>query len=308
MIVKFVAEKEAKLRSDGINRSFIVAKPVLIPIPNDPILKVQMIDIVRENSKQNYFFTQEFTKTQIVLHFTEGGIHGDLTTLTRDDGKRPFPISVPLVVARDGSIYRLFDTHFWAFNIGLGKRELDQQGIAIELSNYGPLYKDGNNLKAKINDQVYCSLDDTKQYYKLDKPFGEDKNIYFATFTDEQYDALIILLRYLTAEHKIPREFLPVEIRYDVTDKAATFKGIISHINYRKDKADIGPAFNWARVYHGVTDNVYVPLATRNGVGTRGLEEEVEPEELASERAMDGNKYYDKPKTNFKEGDIDPVF
>ncbi|HZX13946.1 MAG TPA: hypothetical protein VFF49_06060, partial [Thermodesulfobacteriota bacterium] len=65
----------------------------------------------------------------------------------------------------------------------------------------------------------------------------------------EQYNSVIKLLRFLTAEYKIPREFLDESKRYDVVNDIASFKGITSHVNYRPTgKCDIGPAFKWDRV------------------------------------------------------------
>ena len=68
---------------------------------------------------------------------------------------------------------------------------------------------------------------------------------------DRQSGAL--LLRYGTARYEIPRKFLPVRKRYLADPDAAHFKGIVSHVNFRsRDKWDIGPAFDWARVMEGV--------------------------------------------------------
>ena len=44
---------------------------------------------------------------------------------------------------------------------------------------------------------VYCEIDQTHTY--ADAPFrGHD---YFATFTNAQYEALVVLLRYVTARY-----------------------------------------------------------------------------------------------------------
>ena len=42
------------------------------------------------------------------------------------------------------------------------------------------------------------------------------------------------------------------EIRFKTTDQVISFKGIVSHVNFRKDKFDIGPAFDWERVIQSV--------------------------------------------------------
>ena len=73
----------------------------------------------------------------------------------------------------------------------------------------------------------------------------------------------IILLRYLTAKYNIPRQFLPEDKRYTTTNDVLTFKGIVSHINYRASgKWDIGPAFDWTTLINGVTAAEFTPSTT----------------------------------------------
>ncbi|MEK6375962.1 MAG: hypothetical protein AABO58_25065 [Acidobacteriota bacterium] len=86
----------------------------------------------------------------------------------------------------------------------------------------------------------------------LTKPNNRART-HFATFTDAQYDATIKLLRFLTAKYAIPAAFLPPEKRYGIVNDVAEFRGITTHVNYRKDKWDIGPAFDWDQVVAGVT-------------------------------------------------------
>jgi N-acetylmuramoyl-L-alanine amidase len=297
-----VVETERKIRNDGYNGAFIIELPALVPIKGDASLKMQVIKVTPEHRNLNFFYTSVYPKTQIVLHFTEGHLRGDLSQLTKENQH----VSVPFVVARDGGIYRLFGSECWAFHIGRNpigstNEELSRSTIAIELSNYGPLRLKGNDLITNYDD-VYCSLDDTAQYIKLDTPYRGFS--YYTKHTDEQYDGLIILLRYLTAQFGIPRAFLPEAVRHLATTQAIGFKGIVSHVNYRSDKNDIGPAFNWARVINGVTDPTYTPMTTRN-IGTRGLGG---PSEVANEKALDGTTFFRKRKTDFKPGDVEPDF
>ncbi len=119
--------------------------------------------------------------------------------------------------------------------------------------------KDPNTGKIGPKD-IFCSKDEKDLYVRLDEPFRGEK--IFATFTNAQYDSLIILLRYLTAEYNIPREFLPEKVRYTATDQVIDFKGILSHVNYRMTgKWDLGPAFDWNRVIEGVQTESFTPKA-----------------------------------------------
>jgi len=82
---------------------------------------------------------------------------------------------------------------------------------------------------------------------------------FYATYTNQQYESLIILLRYLTARYEIPRQFLDEIERYETSKPNALFNGLVSHVNYRAtDKEDIGPAFDWNRVIEGVTSKIEI--------------------------------------------------
>ena len=279
---------ELSVKESGINGLF-KTKQFSIPIPGETDLKLdgQLIDPA--NGDKGYFFTDSAAKDKqrIVLHFTAGVLTGDLKALTGQLKGRLKTISVPFVMGRDGSIYRPFSSAAWAWHLGgfvKGKnnkaiRVAEQKAtIGIEISNIGPLKKKGDILKT-IYKSDYCTLDQTDRYTALENPYRGYK--YWATYTDEQINSLIILLRYLTASYDIPREFIPEESRYE-TDVANTlqFKGIVSHVNYRKDKSDLGPAFPWEAVIAGVQAETYVSTAPQ----TRG---DVFAQILDSEAAMD---------------------
>jgi N-acetyl-anhydromuramyl-L-alanine amidase AmpD len=147
----------------------------------------------------------------------------------------------------------MWDPSCWSYHLGLTSSLNDicnKQSIAIEISNIGYLDQDGNNLNTPYGD-FYCTFDQTQYYQILNTGFRNHK--FFATYTEEQYKSLILLLRYLTNKFNIPRDFLPMSQRFDTNlETVAKFKGIVTHINYRKDKWDIGPAFDWDRVIKGV--------------------------------------------------------
>jgi N-acetyl-anhydromuramyl-L-alanine amidase AmpD len=95
------------------------------------------------------------------------------------------------------------------------------------------------------NGDIYCNKNQA-QYYKQASFRGFN---YFASFTNEQYESLITLLRYLTARYNIERNILPSDFRYITFNDVDTYNGIVSHINYRQTgKEDIGPAFDWERI------------------------------------------------------------
>ena len=198
--------------------------------------------------RSGYFYKKKTTKKRIVLHFTMGYLGGDLSTLT----KKNYHVSVPFVVARDGRIYRLFDSKYWSYHLGAdtigGNKTCSSSSIGIELSNIGPLEKDGNWIWNTYGSK-YCEVGKAKYYAS-----GADYRGYkhFARFTDAQYSAVSDLLTALCSKHGIPRKFMNKRERYkpfSTPVDGRAYAGICSHVNYRKyGKTDIGPMFNWSKI------------------------------------------------------------
>ena len=208
----------------------------------------------REDGFHSYYYEEEFHKTQIVIHFTAGYLKGDLQALTKKDNH----VSTAFLIPRNGKILNLFPWNKWSYHLGRGAVGGNTNGgkrtVGIELSNIGYLRQINGKLYGPYSDtDVYCDLSETQYYTKIDVPFRGYE--YFASFTDEQYESLISVLRFLTSQFNIPREFLPEDKRYitGTSDYLPTFQGITSHINYRESgKWDYGPAFDWDRLIEGV--------------------------------------------------------
>ena len=202
----------------------------------------------------DYFYEGEIEKQGIVLHFTAGYLRGDMGAMIRQ-GKH---VCVPYLSARSGDVFQIFDPkHCWGYHLGRsavgGNTTMSKKTVAIEISNIGPLELRGNSLHTAYGDK-YCSLDEKQYYTKLAKSWRGYQ--YYASYTEEQIDSLINLLKHITKRFNIPAEFLPEEKRYRIfssAKEARAFKGISTHINYRKNgKWDLGPAFPWDRVIKGV--------------------------------------------------------
>lgn len=239
-------------KTDTDGKSFVLTEKS-IAIPNSSEV-MHYVECKRDNGDTSFYYEEKFEKTQIVIHFTAGFLKGDLSALTKPD----YHVSTPFLIARDGTILNLFSSAYWSYHLGSGAVGGNANGgkrtIAIEMSNIGYLKKVGDNLATSYSDtDIYCSLNETTAYQKLDTAFREQE--YYATFTNEQYESLILLLRYLTSQYNIPREFLPEDKRYITGTESdiPNFKGIVSHVNYRvSGKWDYGPAFDWNRLIQGV--------------------------------------------------------
>lgn len=191
-----------------------------------------------------------FPKTSLVLHFTAGGTAlGALDHWT----KAKTPVSTAWVVDRDGTIFQAFEDHYWSFHLGLKGKMYDEgrqdsRAVGVELANWGPLKvgKDGH-LKSWPNNWTnrYCNIEETDKYIKLDKPWRGIQ--YFATFPEAQMISLAKLVGDVLGRYEIPFNLVPKERRLDLLkpEEILDFKGILTHSNYREDKWDIGPAFDW---------------------------------------------------------------
>lgn len=241
-----------KTGTDNQGKKHLITKES-IPFANN----TEKLDYTRlklADGDKSFYFEEKYPKDQIVIHYTVGYLPGDVGTLTTKDDH----VSVPFLIGRNGNIYNIFPSTCWSYHLGknaLGGNEArSKRSVGIELSNIGPLILKNNELYTSYKDKtgqyfdVYCSVNDKELYTKqLYRNFE-----YYATFTREQYDALVILLRFLTAKYNIPREFMSLPSRFETTQMAVSFKGIVTHVNYRTDKYDIGPAFDWDYVIQKV--------------------------------------------------------
>lgn len=239
-------------KTDALGKRFSLEEKSISIRNSSEVMKY--VNCRRTDNDDSFYYNDAFEKTQIVIHFTAGYLKGDVATLTTPGNH----VSVPFILARNGAILNMWSSKLWSYHLGPGAVGGNTAGskrtIAIEVSNIGYLKKIGNNLVSAYSDtDVYCSLDETNFYQKLDTPYRGHS--YYASFTGAQYNSLIVLLRYLTAQYNIPRDFLPENERY-VTGSASeipNFRGIVSHVNYRETgKWDFGPAFDWNKVISGV--------------------------------------------------------
>ncbi len=239
---------------DAHGKKFIF-QPATVALAGDPQGPLQLVDCLRQNKDSSFYFKDVIAKKRIVLHFTIGYLKGDIATLTQPGEL----VSVPFVIARNGTIYNLWASKYWSYHLGPGavggNTLMSQTSIGIELSNIGPLKKIGPNLVTTYSDtDVYCTLEDTALYTELPQLYRGYR--YFATFPEAQYKSLITLLQFLTKKYAIPRQFIEEASRYSSfksPELAVASRGIISHVNVRPTgKVDIGPAFDWERVIREV--------------------------------------------------------
>lgn len=193
----------------------------------------------------SFYYTEKTAKTLTMHHCTCGVITGDIGALSQPNNH----VSVHFVVARDGTIYQLFNTDYWSYHLGSGATGgngvVSKASVAIEYSNIGPLTLTKNNVLVDSYGKDYCTLSDTQYYVKLAAPYRKWQ--YFATYTDAQYAAAKKIIAFAESKHKIPHTFLPTD-KDDDFYKQLPKVGNLTHANVRIDKVDVGPAWDWTKV------------------------------------------------------------
>ena len=191
-------------------------------------------------------FTDIIPKDLILLHFTAGSsVEGAWTSWMT----QTINIGTPYIVDVDGTIYEIFDPKYWAYHLGVtgpfaNNHQHDKRSVPIETVNVGPLKLVGNNLNwwPANYGQKYCSLDETDKYVKVTYR-GFD---YYPVFPQVQLQAIKDLVHKISIDFNIPLKLSPPENRmlFDL-NFFSKWKGIAAHHNFRPDKFDIGPVFDW---------------------------------------------------------------
>lgn len=207
------------------------------------------------------YYQEKYHKDMIVLHFTAGATaSGAYTTFSRRGH-----VATPFIVDRSGVIYQLFEPYCWAYHLGVGARDNpghmhDKRSVAIEIVNPGPLrvvVDKGRAMKWWPEDYNahWCMVEETDKYVHV--PEGHKGFFCYASFTNEQYKSVSALVRYLADRMGIPLQVLAPADRYDADlNFMQDFKGIATHENFRPDKYDLGPAWNWQLFETYVSSNV----------------------------------------------------
>jgi N-acetyl-anhydromuramyl-L-alanine amidase AmpD len=194
------------------------------------------------------YFGARFRKDLIVLHFTAGQSARSAVETWRANPER---VATAYVVDADGTIYETFPPEFWAYHLGIkGGTAQERRSIGIEIANAGPLQLSAANPAVltwwpKNWTATFCGVADTERYVKQTY---RGKH-YFAAFAGAQMDATAQLVGHLCTSFGIPKRLAAAGKRLE-RDQAlfSTFSGVATHVNFRDDKWDVGPAFDFDRL------------------------------------------------------------
>jgi N-acetyl-anhydromuramyl-L-alanine amidase AmpD len=193
------------------------------------------------------FFAEAHPKNMIMLHFTAGSrVDGAFQSWMTQN----IQIGTPYILDKDGTVYEIFDPKYWAYHLGVTgpkaqNHKHDKRSVPIEVINMGPLKLNGTTLYSWPGNytQKFCDISETNKYVKSTYR-GFD---YYDAFPVEQQIALVELVKKISTDFKIPITLPPMEKRtvFDL-DFYDNWVGVASHQNFRPDKFDIGPAWDWS--------------------------------------------------------------
>lgn len=196
----------------------------------------------------NQFVGRARKKDMVLLHFTAGSsVEGAMSEWLRT----PDRVATSYILGKDGVVHEVMDPADWAFHLGLKGADWengwhDERSVGIEIVNEGPLKRIGDTLYWWPNDYktLFCHAWEMDKYFHADKPWRGFE--YWAQFTKQQLAVIPALTGNILDQFDIPRAFLVPEKRLELAlPEVKNFSGITTHSNWRSDKFDIGPAFDW---------------------------------------------------------------
>lgn len=224
------------------------------------------------------YYRDVVKKTQLYLHHTVGGSAAS----TFKHWLNPEHVATAFIIDRDGTIYEVFDPHYWAHHLGLKvpqNTQCNKQSIGAELASEGALRAGAelNNMLVKHGQQgrfdpewlyafdidpmkdvapsgwfkgakkLYHRFDDDDKFWSEILPYRG--YMFFDKYDAPQLKALYELVSYILDEFPtIPRALIPGERDRFQQDLAWMFKGILGHANVRADKSDPNNMFAWAEL------------------------------------------------------------
>ena len=208
------------------------------------------IDTQTHRAEKGAFRDKTFPKHQIVLHYTAGSSVSGCAASFRKSGA-----GTAYILAPDGLIYEWFSPEYWDSHLyrhKTGERKelyhLEQTTIGIEIVNIGPLI-DGIKIKSGDPSWLYtythkkwCLKTQFEKYVQ----WSWKRYDYWATYTMDQYHAVAELCRALGNRFGIPLVCLNTDLTPIPIETLMNHTGITTHCNYRADKLDVGPAWDYA--------------------------------------------------------------
>lgn len=172
----------------------------------------------------NYWQGRNVLCTVLVYHYTaDGPIEKTVKFFQQKD-----KTSAHFLIERDGKIVQMVKLMDRAWHAGdsiwKGVKGVNNFSVGIEICNWGPLKKKGND--------YFCWPNNYAQRFIGTEPFKDNKGGFWENYPDVQIKALIEISKYILEQFP-----------------AITLDNIVGHENIAPGrKQDPGPAFPWERV------------------------------------------------------------
>lgn len=181
----------------------------------------------------NYPRPDDTIKTQIVLHHTVSPPNQG-SQIIDDWNSKGNGVATHFVIKNDGTVYQTQELNFWSYHLGLKDSrniKLNRQSIGIELANWGGLiYKNGIITNAYGN-----TVPNQNIVFMNFRGYNA-----FQRYTDDQINALRMLILQLSSQYNIPLTYN--SDMWDYSENAMNGNpGIWTHVSFRKDKSDCFP-------------------------------------------------------------------
>lgn len=146
--------------------------------------------------------------------------------------KKTAPYSIDL----DGSIYEHYSPKF--YSKFTDNDIINKKTIPILLVNQG--------WAIRRNKSYFDCYDKLIKGYVIEQKWRNHK--FWVKYTDEQFNSLFILIRYLCNEYNIPFNIIEDNLYKDIKN----FNGIIYRSNYYQHSTDLSPAFEYEKLYNKI--------------------------------------------------------
>jgi N-acetyl-anhydromuramyl-L-alanine amidase AmpD len=189
---------------------------------------------------ESQYYKATYPKTQIVLHHTAS--NGSAQSVADWWEAKPDRVGTPIIIDKEGQMYQLFSSRFYAGHIGdvvkemnrfgLPERSCSKTSVGVELINLGYLIKKGNSY---IDDYGHVYTGEVVHYPNKYRGFE-----YFAKYPQAQIDTLKELILFWGNMHNIPTKYN--EDIWTVNKRALSGEpGLYCHSSFRDDKSDLHP-------------------------------------------------------------------
>jgi hypothetical protein len=182
---------------------------------------------------ENNYYHEIFDKNKIIL---AGSLRKDNYHILRLQNKELGQTKTwnTFTISREGIIYQHYNPKYYTDFIG--NDEIDKHSISIVLENMGAVYKNEQNVFINLIGEICPSNNIVKKSW--------NGLLYWDSYTNKQFESIIILCRKLCVEYNIPCQVTGFNSYHK---DALKYDGILSRSNLSDEYTDLNPSFNFLK-------------------------------------------------------------